>query len=118
MLYLAILVVVAIIGITKLYLQQRKERSHIQTVDGFRTSLQRLSDGSVTAPGQGAAPPPAAAEPEPAGSVEPEVVAFPEPVRTLGSRRSHPVLDPARRAAAKRRIEERRRAARARAAGV
>ncbi len=90
MIYLVIMVAVAAAGITRLWLQQRRESARMNTVDGFRESLERISsqqghrtervvNRSSTRPG----------------------------MRTTG--RPQP-MDPARRAAAKRRIEARRRA--------
>jgi len=41
--YLVIMFAVAAAGITRLWLQQRKERAHLETVDGFRESLESIS---------------------------------------------------------------------------
>ena len=43
MIYLVILVLAASVSIGRLWMMQRRQRSHLQTVDGFRSSLQRLS---------------------------------------------------------------------------
>jgi hypothetical protein len=89
--YLAIMFVVAAVGMTALWVQQRRERSHLDTVERFQSSLAKIS-------------------PE-AGH---------RPARTRKAvRRESPGeanrLDPARREAARRRLEARRRAALARA---
>jgi hypothetical protein len=89
--YLAIMFVVAAVGMTVLWVQQRRERSHLETVERFQSSMAKIS---------------------------PE--AGPRPVRTRKAvRRESPGeanwLDPARREAARRRVETRRRAALARA---
>lgn len=99
MVYLFIMVMVAGAGIMRLWLMQRRQRAHLETVDGFRSSLERISEQTRA---------------RPAGLRR-------VPGRPNGApRRPHSVsrstgMDPARRAAAKRRIEARRRA-RARAA--
>jgi hypothetical protein len=72
-------------------LQQRRQRMHLRSVDGFRTSLERISTSHIEVP---------QARSERKASSAPN-----------GSRRPEP-LDPARRAVAKRNLE-RRRAARA-----
>ena len=95
MVYLIILVVVAGVGIGRLWLMQRKHATTLQTVDGFRSSLERLSDQPVAPPGQSSLSRPSAT-----GPVEPDdpsLAAYRKP------------LDPERRAAAKRRLEARRR---------
>jgi hypothetical protein len=90
--YLAIFLVVAGGGIASLWLYQRRQRSHFQSVDGFRTSLERISTHEVVSPSSPA-------------------VRRPVSVRSTGRRRPEP-LDPERREAARKRLE-RRRAARA-----
>ena len=105
MLYLLIMVVVAAAGITRLWLLQRRQRAHLETVDGFRTSLERISE-------QTRARPPGARRAAPSrlhAGVPRHGAPRPRPVSRGAA------IDPARRAAAKRRIEARRRA-RARAA--
>jgi hypothetical protein len=97
--YLVVMVLVAGAGITRLWLMQRRQRAHLETVDGFRLSLERISEQTRARPAgarrmQG----------RPAGGAN-----RPRPVTRSSS------IPPARRAAAKRRIEARRRA-RARAA--
>ena len=42
MLYLVIVLLVAVAGITRLYLMHRRERSQLDTIDGFRDSLDRI----------------------------------------------------------------------------
>jgi hypothetical protein len=89
--YLAIMFVVAAVGMTALWVQQRRERSHLETVERFQSSMAKIS---------------------------PE--AGPRPVSTrkavrLDSPGEVNRLDPARRDAARRRLEARRRAALARA---
>jgi hypothetical protein len=41
--YLVILVVVAAAGIFRLWLQQRRERSQMETIEGFNTALEKIS---------------------------------------------------------------------------
>jgi hypothetical protein len=83
------MVIVAAAGITRLWLQQRREHARLNTVDGFRESLERISASEGPAHRRGDR----------------------RPARIEGSYASpRPPLDPERRAAAKRRIEERRRA--------
>jgi hypothetical protein len=89
--YLAIMFVVATVGMGVLWVQQRRERSHLETVESFQSSMAKIS---------------------------PE--AGPRPARTRRAARSQESgaadrLDPARREAACRRLEGRRRAALARA---
>ena len=92
MIYLAIFLVVAGTGIAALWLHQRRQRMHLRSVHGFRSSLERMSAQQVA-------------------------IAIPRADRRSiagaprGRRKPEP-LDPARRAAAKRSLE-RRRAARA-----
>jgi hypothetical protein len=89
--YLAIMFVVAAVGMTVLWVQQRRERSHLETVERFQSSMAKIS------PETG---------PRPAGTRK-------------AVRRESPGeanrLDPARREAARRRLDARRRAALARA---
>ncbi|MEA2477630.1 MAG: hypothetical protein QOF16_1388 [Actinomycetota bacterium] len=86
MIYLLLLAAIAGVAIARLWIMQRRERSHLETVDGFQKSLERLS----SSPGLSGRP----------RSVQPRVRRGP----------SHrPTLDPERRAAAKRRLEARRR---------
>jgi hypothetical protein len=94
--YLVIIVVIAGAGIGRLWWIQRRHATSLQTVDGFRSSLERLSaqqglspDGPVSSPTVKSSAPQGEATSDP----------YLEP------------LDPARRAAAKRRLEARRRGA-------
>jgi hypothetical protein len=89
-LYLVIIVVIAGAGIGRLWWIQRRHTTSLQTVDGFRSSLERLSAQ------QGGPTDHAAARPS-AGPDDPVSDPYLEP------------LDPERRAAAKRRLEARRR---------
>ncbi len=98
MVYLVIMFLVAAAGVASLWVQQRRQRAHLETVDGFRSSLERLSDAPVRG-----------------RRVRSD---SPAPRRAAPARRPvtrHAPLDPARRAAAKKRIDARRRAARSRA---
>ncbi|HEV2756609.1 MAG TPA: hypothetical protein VG318_12640 [Actinomycetota bacterium] len=101
MIYLVIMFLVAGTGLASLWVQQRRERAHLGTVDGFKDSLERLSAAPTVRPRR--RPAPRAAAPAPRRS----------PVRAPHSSRRAP-MDPARRAAARKRIEARRRAAAAR----
>lgn len=82
------MVAVAAAGITRLWLQQRRENARLNSVDGFRDSLQKIS----TPPTRRRRPGVRSQRPAPISHAP----------RTQ--------LDPARREAAKRRIEARRRA--------
>ena len=90
MFYLALFIVVAAAGIGRLWWHQGRQRSHLSTVDGFRTSLERLSDQA------------------------PATRAPTSRAPSQGPRRpaQRQTLDPERRAAAKRRIQARRKALR------
>jgi hypothetical protein len=105
--YLLIMVLVAGAGITRLWLMQRRQRAHLETVDGFRSSLQRISEQTRARPAGSRRSGPS--RPHVSGPRPHAAVHRPRPVSRSGA------IDPARRAAAKRRIEARRRA-RARAA--
>jgi hypothetical protein len=101
MIYLVILVLAASVSIGRLWMMQRRQRSHLQTVDGFRSSLQRLSEPATLDP----------VRVRPAGGPQAAVRRNPAPRRIATPRMAHrrpEKLDPARRAAAKRRIEARR----------
>jgi hypothetical protein len=108
--YLVIMFVVAAAGITRLWLQQRKERSHLDTVDGFRESLESIS----TKPERRRVSRPVRVERR--SSSGQRTLAYADgPVRHAApSIRStvpkYKPLDPERRAAAKRRLEQRRKA--------
>ena len=85
--YLGIFLIAAAAGILVLWWSQHRQRKHLQSVDGFRTSLERISAHHVAIPD-------AARERRTA----------PRP----GGRRRPEPLDPARREAAKRRLAHRR----------
>lgn len=86
MIYLLLLAALAGAGIGRLWLMQRRQRSHLETVDGFQKSLQRLSSSPHFSGRTRAAQP-----------------------RVRRGPAHRPTLDPERRAAAKRRLEARRR---------
>ena len=93
------MVLVAAAGITRLYMQQRRERLSVEKADSFWAGLERIAvhpDPRATAP-----------------SKRRERTARP---RLISGRGRNASMDPARRAAAKRRIEQRRRIAAQRAA--
>lgn len=92
MLYLVIMVAVAVAGITRLWLQQRRDSARLNSVDGFREGLEALSTQRPAGP---------VARPTRSAAVRP---------RPARSARGPQPMDPARREAAKRRIEARRRA--------
>ncbi|MGI8774530.1 MAG: hypothetical protein ACR2KQ_05890 [Actinomycetota bacterium] len=87
MTYLIFLVVLASAAILRLWIAQRRAQAHLSTVHNFQDSLEKISVRPVrlprSVPSHGMRPP---------------------------SRRGHAALEPERRAAAKRRIEARRRA--------
>jgi hypothetical protein len=89
--YLAIFLAAACTGIAALWLHQRRQRMHLRSVDGFRSSLERISTHEIANVG---------------------LRTVRKTVSSPGATRRPEPLDPARRAAAKRSIE-RRRAARA-----
>ena len=92
MIYLIIMVLVAGIGIGTLLLQQRNQRAHLDSVEGFRASLQKIAPEAAPGPFRRA-------------QVGPR--------RPTGARRRTPgrpvPLDARQRAAARRRLEARRR---------
>jgi hypothetical protein len=98
--YLAIMVLVAIAGITRLCLQQRRERLSVEKADGFWAGLERIA----------VHPDPRATAPIKRRERAPRFKKIRARARTATG------LDPARRAAAKRRIEQRRRIVAQRAA--
>ena len=93
MVYLVLIVAIAIAGIGRLWWIQRRHATSLETVEGFRSSLERLS----------------------ANSDAPFLQSEPRPARAAGQEDkpvSDPYLEPLdaqRRAAAKRRLEARRR---------
>lgn len=89
MVYLGIFLLVAVAGIIALWWSQRRQRMHLRSVDGFRSSLERISTHHV-------------AIPTASSNHRTEVV-----TRPRDTRRPEP-LDPARREAAKRRLARRR----------
>jgi hypothetical protein len=91
--YLVIMVVIAIAGIGRLWLIQRRHATSLQTVEGFRSSLERLSANSEASFVQ--------SEPRPPRTPDQKDMPVYDPYREP--------LDPQRRAAAKRRLEARRR---------
>lgn len=99
MIYLVILVVAASLSIGRLWMLQRRQKSHLQTVDGFRAGWQALSEPANTGPAPRRRPPRHASQP-----VE---VARRKATPRAAHRRPEK-LDPARRAAAKKRIAARR----------
>lgn len=86
MTYLVIFMLVAGVGILSLWIHQRRQRSHLGSVDGFRKSLEKISARDIVI------------------SDEPNAHPVGAPKRTS---RLEP-LDPARREAARRRLEARR----------
>lgn len=106
MIYLVIMFLVAGTGLASLWVQQRRTRAHLDTVDGFRSSLEALSTAPVVRARRRR--PPAASR----GSA-PRRAAASSPGRrgAPAHRTARSGLDPQRRAAARKRIEARRRAA-------
>lgn len=104
MIYLVIMFLVAGTGLASLWVQQRRTRAHLETVDGFRSSLEALSTAPVVRARRRR--PPAASR-----SVAPRRAASSPARRAAPHRSSRDSLDPSRRAAARKRIEARRRAA-------
>jgi hypothetical protein len=87
--YLIIFLLVAAAGIGSLYFHQRRQRAHLDSVDGFRESLLKISSHRIAVPeGDG-----------------PESHA---PMHDDESPNGRMPLDPARREAARRRLEARR----------
>ena len=110
MAYLAIMFIAAIAGIARLWIQQRREHSHMETIDGFNTALEKISPEIPVPPRR--APNVNGVRRRPA---EPRARASHRVGTGIGQRQPVP-LDPDQRAAARRRIEARRRG-RTRAAG-
>ncbi|HEX2057534.1 MAG TPA: hypothetical protein VHI71_04115 [Actinomycetota bacterium] len=103
--YLLIMFLVAGTGLATLWVQQRRARAHLETVDGFRSSLEKLAAAPAARTRR---------RPQAARAAAPRRTATAPAARRgapahRSSRRSS--LDPARRAAARKRIEARRRAA-------
>jgi hypothetical protein len=104
--YLVIMFLVAGTGLATLWVQQRRTRAHLETVDGFRSSLERLSTAPVVGARRRSAPARAAGTPRRAAAAAPRRRGAP------AHRTSRAALDPQRRAAARKRIDARRRASR------
>jgi hypothetical protein len=99
MIYLVILVVAASLSIGRLWMLQHRQKSHLQTVDGFRAGWQALSEPANPPPVPTRGPRRRA----------PQRAAAPRRKATPRAAHRRPEqLDPARRAAAKRRIAARR----------
>jgi hypothetical protein len=111
MIYLIILAVAASIAIGRLWLVQRRSRSHLQTVEGFQTGLRRLSEPNEVVVARRERPTRRRKAPPPQGRRHRKPRAGHG--RVTAQSKS---LDPERRAAAKERIAARR-AARQRAYG-
>lgn len=88
MVYLAIFLVVAGGGIGCLWLYQRRQQSHLDSVDGFRSSLERISTHEIVIPTA-------------------QLERRHTPISSVSRRRPEP-LDPERREAARKRLERRR----------
>lgn len=96
MVYIMILLLVAGAGIGSLWVQQRRQRAHLETSESFRSSLEKIAPHAA---------------PGPFGQVA-RAGRRPQSRRQVG----RPVpMDPQRREAARRRVEARRRQALARA---
>jgi hypothetical protein len=102
--YLLIMFLVAGTGLATLWVQQRRTRAHLETVDGFRSSLEALSTAPVVR-ARRRRPAPRAAAPRRVAATSPGRRGAP------GHRSSRHALDAERRAAARKRIDARRRAA-------
>lgn len=100
MIYLIIMVLVAALGIGTLYWQQRSQRAHLDSVEGFRQSLQKIAPQTGPPPRRRAR----TARPTPQGH------------RSTPGRPSP--LDARQRAEARRRLEARRRKDPTRVAGT
>ncbi|MGH2698987.1 MAG: hypothetical protein ACRDJL_07300 [Actinomycetota bacterium] len=99
MIYLVILVLAASLSIGRLWMLQRRQKSHLQTVDGFRAGWHALSEP--------ANPPPLPQRGS--GRRSPHRIEATRRKATPHAAHRRPErLDPARRAAAKRRIAARR----------
>ncbi|MEA2460821.1 MAG: hypothetical protein QOH90_998 [Actinomycetota bacterium] len=86
MIYLSLIVALATAGIARLWMQQRRQRARMFSVTEFRSGLEKMSESDFV--GKSSTPRP--------------------PTRRRTGETPQP-LDPVRRAAAKQRIEERRR---------
>lgn len=109
MIYLFIIVLVAAAGITRLWLQQRRERQTLSSVDSFWDGLEKISTPSEV---WGELTDEDGVRPEqPVQEIVMERPSVPRRTRRPSGRGSREI-DPARRAAAKARLEARRRASR------
>jgi len=97
--YLVILVLAASVSIGRLWMLQRRQKSHLQTVDGFRAGWEALSEPANPAP---------APERRPARRAPQRTDVSRRKATPRAAHRRPEKLDPARRAAAKRRIAARR----------
>lgn len=106
MIYLVIMFLVAGTALASLWVQQRRTRAHLETVDGFRSSLEALSAAPVVTPRR-RRPRAARAARSPRRAMTTSPARGGAPLH----RSARSSLDPQRRAAARKRIEARRRAA-------
>jgi hypothetical protein len=97
--YLVILVLAASLSIGRLLMLQHRQKSHLQTVDGFRAGWEALSEPANPAP---------APERRPARRAPQHIDVARRKATPRAAHRRPERLDPARRAAAKRRIAARR----------
>jgi hypothetical protein len=97
--YLVILVLAASLSIGRLVMLQHRQKSHLQTVDGFRAGWEALSEP---------ANPASAPERRPARHAPQHIDVSRRKATPRAAHRRPERLDPARRAAAKRRIAARR----------
>ena len=102
MTYLAIMFLLAGAGILRLWIMQRRERSHIDSVDGFKAGLEAISAPASQMVSRPASTPRQHSE-------RPAQISRPSRSKASPSTLE---LDPARREAAKRRLEARRRSVR------
>lgn len=114
MIYLVIIVLVAAAGIARLWLLQRRQRQNLSTVDAFWDGLEKIS--TPTAGWNGLDPEDAAptSRPVSGGPLESAPISGGplESAPRRPARRSSRELDPDRRAAAKARLQARRRSSR------
>lgn len=92
--YLALMVIVAVIGIGSLWIHQRRQQAHLDSVEGFNEALKAISPGGAPGPAEQAQ----------------RAARRPSPGRAQSRAQGRPVpLDAGQRAGARRRVEERRR---------
>jgi len=99
MVYLVILVLAASVSIGRLWMLQHRQKSHLQTVDGFRAGWQALSEPANPAP---------VVERRPTRRAPQRIEVSRRKATPRAAHRRPERIDPARRAAAKRRIAARR----------